>query len=134
MLFSKKKEVILDTNFLLLPGTLLIDIFTEINNIMKHPYRLVVYDKTLKELEGIIKKGKGKDVMAAKLALILIKQKNLKIKHSSSKTYLDDTIVKESDKNTIVATQDKELIRRLKEKRIPIIRLKQKKYLIIEGD
>jgi len=131
-----KKKVILDTNFLLIPGQFKVDIFTEIERVMNEPYNLCIIDKTINELKGIEIYGKTKDRNAVKLAIALIqnliKQKSLKTINSYSRKSVDDIIVKKSDKNVYVATQDKELKKRVKEHQGRIITLKQKKYLIRE--
>ena len=125
-----EKKVILDTNFLLIPGQFRVDIFTEIGRIMQEQYVLYIIDKSLKELNNIVITGKQKDRFAAKLALALAIQKNLKTLHSfGSKKSVDDIIVSKADKDTIVATQDKALRERLKEKGAKIIGLRQQKYL-----
>ena len=119
------KEIILDTNFLLIPGQFKVDIFSEIDRVCPFSYDLYVLDKSINELERIM----GKDKPAAKLALSLIKAKKLKILKTSEKKSVDDLILGMND--VIVATLDKELIRRLKEKGTKIIRLRQKKYLVV---
>jgi hypothetical protein len=125
-----EKKVILDTNFLLIPGQFMVDIFAEIGRIMQEQFVLYIIDKSLKELNNIVITGKQKDRFAAKLALALAIQKNLKTLHSfGSKKSVDDIIVSKADKDTIVATQDKALRERLKEKGAKIIGLRQKKYL-----
>lgn len=125
-----KKKVILDTNFLLIPGQFMVDIFTETDRLMREPFELCVIDKSLKELNQIVVTGKQKDRFAAKLALALVIQKNLKRLHSfGSKKSVDDIIVKKADSSTYVATQDKALRERLKEKGAKIIGLRQQKYL-----
>ena len=125
-----EKKVILDTNFLLIPGQFMVDIFTDIGRIMQEPFALCVIDKSLKELNHIVITGKQKDRFAAKLALALAIQKNLKTLHSfGSKKSVDDIIVSKADENTYIATQDKALRERLKEKGAKIIGLRQKKYL-----
>lgn len=125
-----KKKVILDTNFLLIPGQFMVDIFTELERIMQEPFELCVIDKSLKELNQVAVTGKQKDKFAAKLALALIIQKNLKTLHSFvTKKSVDDIIVSKADKDTYVATQDKALRQRLKEKGAKIIGLRQQKYL-----
>lgn len=126
-----KKKVILDTNFLLIPGQFKVDIFTEIEKLMSEPFVLCIVDKALAELNKLTVTGKEKDRFAAKLALALIRQKNLKTLRSFSKKSVDDIIVKKADKNTFIATQDKALRKRLKEKKAKIIGLRQKKYLVI---
>ena len=127
-----KKRVILDTNFLLIPGQFKIDIFTQIEKLMSYQFTLWLVDKSINELNKLVVAGKEKDRFAAKLALVLIRQKNLKTLHSfGSKKSVDDIIVKKADSNTFVATQDKALRNRLKEKGAKIIGMRQKKYLVI---
>ena len=53
-------KIILDTNFLLIPPTLKIDIFSEIEKIMGEPYRLYILDMSIDELNNISKTQKGK--------------------------------------------------------------------------
>ena len=126
-----KKKVILDTNFLLIPGQFKVDIFTEIGQILNEPFELCVVDKSIAELNRLAAAGKEKDRFAAKLALALAIQKNLKTLHSFGNKSADDIIVKEADANTYIATQDKALRERVKEKGAKIIGLRQQKYLMI---
>src|SRR3989338_2216273 len=74
---SIKVTIVLDTNFLLIPGQFKVDIFRELERIIDAPYRLVVLDATIDELKELRdKKGaKGKDKDAAKLALKLVQAK-----------------------------------------------------------
>ncbi|MBW2990376.1 nucleotide-binding protein [Candidatus Woesearchaeota archaeon] len=128
----KKKKVIIDTNFLLIPGQFKVDVFTQLEEIVKEPHQLCIIDKSINEVNKLAVTGKQKDRFSAKLALVLIRQKNLKTLHSfGSKKSVDDIIVKKADSNTYVATQDKALRKRLKEKGAKIIGLRQKKYLVI---
>ena len=128
----KKKKVILDTNFLLIPGQFKVDIFTQIEGLVDKPFVLCVLDKSITELNKLTVAGKEKDRFASKLALVLIRQKNLKTLHSfRGKKNVDDIIVEKADKNTFIATQDKALRKRVKEKGAKIIGLRQKKYLVI---
>ena len=126
-MFIKKTKVILDTNVLLLPGKG-IDIFTLIYDIMEEPYTLCTYQGVIEELQKIMK-GTKKDAFNAKLGFILAKQKALKILTSSSGVHIDDVIVKKADKKTIIVTQDNELIQRLKEKGVRVLRYQQKKLI-----
>ena len=119
----------------MIPGELGIDIFSEMERIIEEPYNLCIVDKTEKELENLVfKYGRKKEGLNAKLAYILLKQKSLKKIKSSNNEYVDDTIVNYAKKNSniIVATQDKELKKRLKTQNIRLIVLKQKKYLSFE--
>ena len=124
-------KIILDTNFLMAIAQFRIDIFSEIDRIADFRYDIFILDKTIDELNNIIKTQKGKDKMAASLALQLINAKSIKqIKTKEGKT--DDLIVENASKDTVIATQDKELKRRVKLKSAGIICIRQKKYLEID--
>ena len=124
------RKIILDTNFLLIPYQFKVDIFSEIDRIILEKYQLYILDKTLDELEKIVKdkEQKGKNKLAAKLALLLVKAKDVKIIKTKKDKLVDDLIVELADKDTIVCTQDTELKKRLPCK---IITLRQKKKLIL---
>ena len=124
------KEVILDTNFLMAVSQFKVDVFSEIRRICDFPYELFIIDKTIDELKSIIEKQSGKNKAAAKLALTIIKTKKIK-KIKTKQGTVDELILKIADKNTVVATQDMELKRRLKAKGIPLIVLRQKRHLIL---
>jgi len=120
-------KIILDTNFLMAIAQFKIDILSEIERIADFKYNVFILDKTIDELNSIIKTKKGKDKRAAKLALDIINAKDIKqIKTDEGNT--DDLIVKLADKETIIATQDRNLRKRVK---TGIIGIRQKRYLYI---
>jgi len=127
---SESKKIILDTNFLLIPGQFKVDIFTEIQRICGFQYKLYIIDSTVNELEKILETGKMADKQAVKLALELIKSKDI-YTMSSDTAYVDRAILDIADKNTFVATQDAELKQKLKDKSVGVITLRQKKYLVM---
>ncbi len=116
-----EKKIILDTNFLLVPFQFGVDIFAEIERICQFNYKLYVLERSIDELKKINRPY-------AKAALDLIRAKRID-KIQTEEGNVDDLLVKE---DAIVATQDKELIRRLKKTGKTVIQLRQKKYLIIK--
>ena len=120
--------IILDTNILMAIPQFKIDIFTELQRICDFPYQITVLDRTINELESIKTTQKGKDKLAASIALQLIKKKNIDITTTSQKKLVDDILVDFSHQGSIIATQDMALKRKLKK---PYITLRKKKYLII---
>ena len=125
------KKILLDTNFLMAWGQFKVDIFMQIDKISTFRYELFTLDKNLDELNKIIEEQKGKDKDAAKIALKLIDVKGIKIMKTKSNQKTDDLILDlASKKDFIVATQDKFLKSRLKEKRVPMMVLRQKKKVI----
>ena len=104
-------KILLDTSFLITAAKNKIDYVEELKG-----YQLYALDKVITELEKL-KKGK--------LALIILKKKKIKILKTNSKKSVDDLLVEK--KPYAVATQDKELKKRLKNRKIFTIR--QKKYI-----
>ncbi len=118
-------KIILDTNFLLIPGQFKIDIFEKLRG-----DKLIILEPCIKELERI-SKGKGKDGTSAIIALTLLKKHNIKVIKTSGPA--DKAIINHATKHECaVATNDKALIKRLKSYSIKIIRLRQKRLLAEE--
>lgn len=137
-IFSKKKRVIIDTNFLLLPGSQGVDIFTEIHRLLDDSIQLCVVEATMWELQNIIDglakgKTKGSDKFNAKLGLVLAKQKGLKVLKSSQITsFADQAILDFVDEDVYVATLDKELQKKVRSNGGKIIAVKQRKNLVLQ--
>lgn len=126
------RGVILDTNFLMIPASLKVDIFAELDRVCNFPYEICVIDKTSLELDNIEKTQKGKHKRAAMFAKALLGQKKIKVVETGE-GHADDLILKAAkEKNFIVATQDMALKRKLKDNGISRIFLRQKKYLVLE--
>lgn len=121
------KKIILDTNFLTIPYQFGLDIFEEIKKIISDNFELVTLDGVINELENLAK-NKGKDSRAAKIGLELIEKNQVKIIKTELEN-VDDSIVEISDEDTIVATNDKELKQRLKDKGVKVIYLRSKNSL-----
>jgi len=124
-------KVILDTNFLLVPGTLGVDVFTKIREFDPQA-ELFIVDQTMDELNKIQEEQK-KFRAAASLAVQLINQQNVKVIKTEKNKNTDQIIAETAEKNKYaVATQDKGLKELLKSKNIPTIILRQKKYIRLE--
>lgn len=130
--------VLMDTNFLLLPETLGIDVFNEIKETALDNYEFIILQSVYDELNKLCaddsQSKKHRD--AAKLGLEIIKQKNLKIEHCSNE-HTDDALLKKAlelkkQGNSIaIATQDKELISRARKLGIQVFALRQKKKILL---
>ena len=115
-------DIILDTDFLLNSLKNKIDIFSEFSRILDEKFKVNILDKTLDEL-------KGKNL--EKLCIAFINAKNINIIKTDRLKNVDNLILDLVGKDTIVATQDKDLKRKLKKKNIQVITIRQKKYLAI---
>ncbi len=96
-------------------------------------YDLIILPEVVYELEELIKKSKGKERQDVLLTLEVIKTRKVK----SKKGYADEAIIKISDslkkinkKNYVIATMDKELIKKIKKQNIKVLTIRQKKYFV----
>ena len=127
-----QRDILLDTNFLMVPGLFGVDVFAEIERICDFPYRLCVLDKSSLELDKIIREQGGKDKAAATLAKqLILRNQVFVIPTICEDHYVDDLLVR-YDKNHLVATNDLKLIARLKAQHIDVLRLRQKKIITLE--
>ncbi|MCK4670158.1 MAG: hypothetical protein KAT43_03065 [Nanoarchaeota archaeon] len=127
-------KIILDTNFLLIPGTLGVDIFSMIRDLDPRA-RFFIVDKTMDELDTIIAKKAPKFQKAAKLGKQFVKKFRIKILSSKTQTFknVDELILKIAEKGGyLIATQDIPLKKKAHSKKLQIILLRQKKYVIID--
>ena len=131
-----RKTIILDTNFLLIPGQFKVDVFSEIDRICDFEHELATVPETLEELRKIADSGNGKDARAAKMGLELLRKRKVAELKNYRKVFksADDAIVAIADNNVIVATQDKLLRTKLNKRGIRIVTLRQKQYLKFLGD
>ena len=135
MVASKEEtqKVVIDSNFFFLPSQFKLDIFEELAKLLNRRFEPILLSSTKRELQGLAKsnpKIKKQAVLALKFA---DKCKFFPIDKDSMETY-DDVIVRVASKwNVPVATNDKELRKRLREKSVPVIFLRQKRRLEMEG-
>ena len=122
----KIQKIVLDSNFLMIPGQFGVDIFEELRNKLDFPYKLFIVKNTIAELNKIIEKAKNRDKIAARIGLELIKTKSINIIDCDESAIVDDELVMLSNDGCIIATQDKELKSRIANKKIV---LRQKKYI-----
>jgi len=115
-----EKKIILDTSFILTALKFKVDIFAEINRVCDFSYSLNIIDKILNEL---------RDKPDSKLAIGILKQKKVGIINTDEVKDVDSLILKLINQDYIVATQDKELKRMVKDKGVQVITIKQKKYV-----
>lgn len=134
---QEKRRVLLDANFLMLPSQFGVDIFAGLEQACTFPYELCVVQPVIDELRGIAS-GDGKDARGAAVALELVERKGLKIvdvgspggeKIKNADEFMLSIVRRDRD---LVATQDRELRRALKEKGIATVVLRKRRVLEIQ--
>ena len=125
------KEVVIDTNFFMVPFQFNVDIITELEKILPS-YKLTTPSFVINELKGLKRNTKGKTRLNANLALKLANSSKIEIKDISllENETVDDALLRVSE---VLATNDIELKNRAKDKGITVAYLRQKKYIAVEG-
>ncbi|MDI3475353.1 MAG: uncharacterized protein PWQ79_662 [Thermococcaceae archaeon] len=134
---SRRREwlVVPDTNFLLVPGQFGVDIIGELHRILDVKFRVLVPNVVLDELNVIERKSRGRDLMAVRMAKKLAERfETVEIGRFGERP-IDDQIFDFAVKNerVIVCTNDKGLKKRLRESGVPVVYLRSKKILELEG-
>jgi len=126
-------KVILDTNFLMIPFQFNLDVFQEIEYLLQKKVDFVVPSSVKSELTGISARG-GEGAAEASLALQLASRCRVVEVTLNPGESVDDAIVKASQKlGAVVATTDIELKKRLRDINVPVVYLRDKSKLEIEG-
>ena len=127
----ESKEVVIDTNFFMVPFQFNVDIIDELEKALPS-YRLTTPIFVINELKGLKRNNKGKIRLNADLALKLANSSNIEIKDISleNNETVDDALLRVSE---VLATNDIELKKRAKKKGITVAYLRQKKYIAIDG-
>ena len=125
------KEVVIDTNFFMVPFQFNVDIITELENLLPS-YKLTTPSFVINELKGLKRNTKGKVRLNANLALKLANSSKVEIKDISlfENETVDDALLRVSE---VLATNDIELKNRAKNNGITVVYLRQKKYIAVEG-
>ncbi|ANF22731.1 PIN domain-containing protein [Thermococcus piezophilus] len=127
--------VIPDTNFLLVPGQFGVDIISELNRVLDIKFRIVIPNVVLQELDVIERKSRGKDLMAIRMAKKLVERFETVDIGRFGERMIDDQIFDFALNNerVVVCTNDKGLKKRLRARGIPVVYLRSKKILELEG-
>jgi hypothetical protein len=127
-------KVILDSNFFFVPLKFKIDIFEELVNLLNQHVGFVLLSSTREELQKLMEKGSPKQKQNVSSALkIAEKCRVVEVNRAPSESY-DDVIIRVAKKwKCPVATNDRTLKKKLKNISVPVIYLRQKSRLEIDG-
>lgn len=115
----------LDTNFLVAPFQFSFPLFEELEQL--YPYQELYTLKSAVEEAKSIKGGKYKDLVEQ-----IIENESITVLEAEGEGIVDDLLVRISDEY-VVATNDKELKKRIKDLGRPVIIIRQKNHLVVEN-
>ncbi|RLI96198.1 MAG: DNA-binding protein [Candidatus Aenigmatarchaeota archaeon] len=124
---ARAVRFLLDTNFLMIPGKFKVDVFEQLRGFGK--YSLYTLDLVLRELERLAL-GSGKDSGHARVALQMLRKNGVAVLPTDREGHTDMAIRRIAAKrHYTVCTQDRELIKKLRKDRVPVITMRQGRYL-----
>jgi len=127
-------KVVLDANFFFVASQFNVDVFEELANLLNRRFEPVLLSSTQKELQGLAESSSPKQRKQAQLGLRLAEKCCFVAVEKGLKETYDDVIVRvAAEWKSPVATNDRELRRRLRKVGVPVIFLRQKKRLEMEG-
>lgn len=128
-------KVILDSNFLFVPSQFQLDIFEELAKLLGQRFDPIILSPTYKELVKIAEDGSPKTRQQASLALTLAEKCGIVPVEKDFRETNDDVIVRvAAEWKCAVATNDRALRRKLRNKNVAVIYVRQKSRLEIEGN
>ena len=129
----KTIRVILDTNAMFVPIQLKIDIFQELKRLLNRNYEPVLLKPIQRELERLTREGSPQTKKRASYALKLA-EKCTVVAVNEAAASPDDIIFQTARRwNSPVFTNDRELREKLRNINVPVIYVRQKSRLEIDG-
>ena len=127
-------KVVLDANFFFVASQFNVDVFEELANLLNRRFEPVLLSSTQKELQGLAESSSPKQRKQTQLALRLAEKCRFVAVEKGLKETYDDVIVGvAAEWKSPVATNDRELRKRLRKVGVPVIFLRQKQRLEMEG-
>ncbi|MEM1565648.1 MAG: DNA-binding protein [Candidatus Bathyarchaeia archaeon] len=132
---KEKIKVIVDSNALFVPLQLKIDIFDGLKTLLNRNFELVLLSPIKKELEKLATEGSPKTRREATYALKLAEKCTIVDLNEVFGGDPDEAIVKVAGEwKCPVFTNDRELRKRLRDISVPVIYVRQKSRLEIDGE
>lgn len=126
-------KIILDSNFLFVPLQFRVDVFRELERVTNRKVEAILLSPVYEEVKRLAERGgvEGRRAAAALGYAARLKLVNIEAEQGE---VVDDLIVRlAAEWKCPVATNDRELRKRLRDTNITVIYLRQKSYLEIDG-
>ncbi len=130
----KVLTVVLDTNFLLIPIRFGVDVRAELGRVVEASFVLTVTPAVIEELRRLENKVKAAEAKDIRFALDFASRMKVIDDILAEGEEVDDQLLRLAvERGYIVATTDAGLRRRLREKGLSVVFLRQGRHLSIEG-
>jgi rRNA-processing protein FCF1 len=127
-------KVIMDSNALFVPLQFKIDVFNDLKRLLNRRFELILLSPVKRELEVLAEKGSPKISKNAYYALKLAEKCKYVEVDAPASALTDDVIVKIAKEwKAVVFTNDRQLRERLRDISVPVIYVRQKSRLEIDG-
>jgi rRNA-processing protein FCF1 len=126
---ERRVEVLADTSFLMVPGMYGIDIISELERVIGSKFVLVVPSAVIAELERIARRSSGREGAAARIGLEIARRWGRVVEREGGA----DSVILEMARGRIVGTGDMELKGRLRRMGVPVVFLRGRDHLEVEG-
>lgn len=127
-------KVIMDSNFLMIPSQFRLDIFGELQRALNRSVKVIILSSVYEELRKISSEGNSKGRRQAEMALKLIEKFEIVDIRPNPNETVDNCIIRLAKEwNCPVATNDGRLRRKLRDIKVPVIYLRQRVRLEVEG-
>ncbi len=128
--------VLIDTNFILVPAQFGVDIFTEAERVLERKVEFVVLASAVDEIEKKMEKAtKRTEKLQFRIAKDLVARcRVVEVNPNSEQKDVDSQLLDyASSVESVLATNDRELRQRARAKGVPVLFLRGKKILMLEG-
>lgn len=127
--------VVLDTNILTVPAQFSVDIFAETERVLERNIEFVVLESVVRELEKNLETAVRTERFKFRIALDFVERCNVvDLDEISRNKPVDDQVLEYAySASGVVATNDKELKERALARGIPVLFLRGKKRLELQG-
>ena len=128
------QKIIIDANLFFVPAQFRIDIFENITTLLNQKFEPILLSTTFQEIQEMAEKGTPKLSKQAAMALKIAEKCHIVNVEKNREETNDEVILRVATQMKCpVATNDRELRKRLRERDIPVIFLRGKHRLELEG-
>ena len=128
--------VVVDTNFMTIPAQFNVDIFAEAERVLERRFEFVILPSVANEIEAGARESKERsNKIAFRIARDLIRRcRAVETEESISELPVDDQLLEYATQvQGVLATNDKELRNRARERGVPVLFLRGRKHLKFQG-